>query len=62
MEAEKFVEIVAAMRKAQNKYFMSRDSSALMIAKRLEKEVDKAVLEMQSRRSAPEAPVQKTLI
>lgn len=58
---DKFVDMVAAMRKAQKKYFVSRDTSALMMAKSLEKEVDKAVKEMLAGRSAPESPVQTSL-
>lgn len=43
MRAEKFIELVAAMRTAQKDYFKNRLQLELIKSKRLESEVDKAL-------------------
>lgn len=40
MTANLFIEKVAAMRYAQRDYFKTRDKEALILSKKLEKEVD----------------------
>lgn len=45
MKEDDFYELVKRMRKAQKDYFRTRESAPLEDSKRLEREVDKAILE-----------------
>lgn len=45
MKEDDFYELVKRMRKAQKDYFRTRESVPLEDSKRLEREVDKAILE-----------------
>ena len=42
-----FEKLVSDMRKAQSDYFRTKDANILLEAKRLEKEVDKALYEIE---------------
>ena len=57
MNIEQFVSKVREMRKAQKDYFKGRMTGDLMLAKRLEREVDEALAEGVSLRAA--APLHK---